>query len=91
MALCKDRYLVKVFNPKTVDLFRSIPKHGDSLYHNNIVSTFKIHFCALHIGQVLKLGGTVNPDVLHNAFLQITLTVPQVVNTENGVTSKLPF
>ena len=58
-------------------------KLGGPLYHNNIVSTLNIHFCPSHIGQVLKLPGAVGPDVLHNAALQITLTVPEVVGTEN--------
>ena len=47
---------------------------------------------ALHtFGQVLRLSGAVRTDVLHNALLRITLTVPEVVGTENRVTSNLPF
>ena len=44
-----------------------------------------------HIGHVLRLPGAVSLDVLHNASLRITLTVPEVVDTENWVTSSLPF
>ena len=51
----------------------------------------KIYLCLPHIGQVLMLPGAVSPDVLHNAFLRITLTVPEVVGTENWVTFNLPF
>ena len=61
------------------------------MYHNNIVDMLKIHLCPSHIGQVLKLPGAVSLDVLHNTSLQITLTVPEVVGTENEVTSNLPF
>ena len=56
------------------------------MYHNNIVDALKIHICPLPIG--LGLPGAVSPDVFHFAFLplpQITLTVPEVVGTENGV------
>ena len=38
-----------------------------------------------------RLPGAVNPEVLHNASLLITLIVPEVVGTENWVTSNLPF
>ena len=58
---------------------------------DSTVDMLKIHLCPLHIGQVLRLSGAVSPGVLHNAFLRITLTVPEVVDTENGVTSNLPF
>ena len=61
------------------------------MYYNNIVGTLKLHFCLLLIGQVLRLPGAVSPDVLHNASLWITLTVPEVVGTENWVTTSLPF
>ena len=43
------------------------------------------------IHQVLRLPGAFSPDVLLNASLQITLTVSEVVGTENRVTSSLPF
>ena len=56
-----------------------------------IIILLMIHFCPLHIEQVLKLLGAVRPDVLHKTSLQITLTVPEVVDTENGVTSNLPL
>ena len=58
---------------------------------NTIVGTLKIYLCPLHIGLVLGLPGAVNPDVLHFAFLLITLTVPEVVGTEIWVTFNLPF
>ena len=61
------------------------------MYHNNIVGTLKIHLCPSHIWQVLRLPGAVSPDVLRFASLLITLTVPEVVGTENWVTSNLPF
>ena len=54
------------------------------MYHNNIVG-------ALIIEQVLRLPGAVSLNVLHNAFLRITLTVPEVVGTEDRVTTNLPF
>ena len=44
-----------------------------------------------HIRQVLRLSGAVSLDVLRFASLRITLTVPEVVGTENRVTSSLPF
>ena len=42
-----------------------------------------MHSSPLDIEQVFRLPGAVNPDVLHYAFLQITLAVPEVVDTEN--------
>ena len=71
-------------NPKIPESF------GDPVYHNNIVDTLKIYLCPSHIGHVLRLPGAVNPDVLRFASLRITLTVPEVVGIENGVTSNLP-
>ena len=53
------------------------------MYHNISMGTVKIPFCLSHIGQVLRLPGAVSPDVLRNASLRITLTVPEVVGTEN--------
>ena len=50
------------------------------------MGTLKARLCSSHIGQVLQLPGAVSPDVLHIASLQITLTVPEVVDTENRVT-----
>ena len=61
------------------------------MYHNIIMGMLKIHLCLSHIGQVLRLPGAVSTDMLHNASLQITLTVPEVVGTENRVISNLPF
>ena len=52
---------------------------------------FKIHRCLLHICQVLRLPGAVSPDVLHIAFLQVTLTVPETVDRKNRVPSSLPI
>ena len=75
--------LQQASNPKTAESFRSRLKLGGPVHHNNIVGTLKIHLCPLHIGHVLRLPGAVSPDVLRFAFLQITLTVPEVVGTEN--------
>ena len=50
-----------------------------------------IHLCPSNIQQVLKLPDAVSPDVLHNTSLRITLTVPEVVGTENWITSVVPF
>ena len=83
--------LQQAFNPKIAESFGSRPKLGGPVYNNNIVSTLKIYLCLLHIGQVLRLPGAVRPDVLRVASLQIRLTVLEVVDTENGVTSNLPF
>ena len=63
--------------------FGTRPKLGGPVYHNNIVGTLKIHLCPSHIGQVLRLPGTVSLNVLRNASLQVILTVPEVVDTEN--------
>ena len=57
------------------------------MYYNNIMDTLKLHLCPSHIG----LPGAVSPDVLHNASLWIILTVPEVLDTENRVTSNLLF
>ena len=46
-----------------------------------------IYMCPLNI----RLPGAVSPDMLYNAYLWTTLTVPEVVGTENWVTSNLPF
>ena len=83
--------LQQASNPKIAGSFGSRPKLGGPVYHNNIVGTLKIHFCPSHVGQVLRLQGAVSPDVLHFASLQNTLTVPEVVGTENWVLSNLPF
>ena len=61
------------------------------MYSSNIVDTLKNHLCPLHLEQVLRLPDAVSLDLLHNASLLITLTVPEVVNTENWVTSTPPF
>ena len=61
------------------------------MYHNNIVGMLKIHLCLSHIGQALRLPGAVSPDVLDFTFLWITLTVPEVVDIYNWVTSSPPF
>ena len=39
---------------------------------------------------MLTLPGAVSPDMLHNASFRTTLTITEVVDTENGVTI-LPF
>ena len=59
------------------------------MYHNNIVGTIKIHLCPSHIGQVIRLPGSVSLDVLRIASLQVTLAVLEVVDTENWVNSTL--
>ena len=61
------------------------------MYHNNILNTLKIHSCSSHIGQVFRLPVAGSTDLLHKAALQITLTALEVVDTENWVTSNLPF
>ena len=48
-------------NPKIAGFFGSRPKLGGPVYHNNIVGTLKIHLCASHVGQVLRLPGAVSP------------------------------
>ena len=75
--------LYQASNPKIAVSF------GGLVYHNNIVDTLKIYLCPSHIGHVLRLPGVVSPDVLHNASLRITLTVPEVVGIENWVTSTI--
>ena len=83
--------LQQVFNPKIAGSFESRHKLGGPVYYNNIMGMLKIHPCPSHIGQVLRLPGAVSPEVLHFTSLRITLTVPEVVGTENRVTSSLPF
>ena len=84
--------LQQAFNPEIAGSFRFLRlKLRGPVYRNNIVGTLWIHLSPSHIGQVLMLSGAVSPDVLHLASLQITLTVPEVVGTENGVNSNLPF
>ena len=61
------------------------------MYHSNIVHMLKIHLCLSHIGQMSRLPGAVSLDLLHNASVQITLTVQEVVDTENWVNSTPPF
>ena len=50
------------------------------MYHNNIVGMLTIHICPLRIW--LLGAERISLD---------TLTVPEVVDTENQVTSNLPF
>ena len=83
--------LQQAFNPKISGSFELRPRLEGLVYHNNIVGTLQIHLCLPHTGQMLRLPGAVNPDVLHFASLLITLTVPKVIGTENRVTSNLPF
>ena len=61
------------------------------MHHNNNVGKLKIHLCFTHNGQVLTLPDAASQDVFHNAFNHITQIVPEVVGTENQVTSNLPF
>ena len=79
--------LQQASNPRIARSFGSRPKFGGPVYHNNIVGMLKIHLCLSHI----RLHGAVSPDVLPVASLQMTLTVSEVVGTENWVTSNLPF
>ena len=76
--------LQQAFKPKIAGSFGSRPKPEGHMFPNNIVDTLKIHLCLSHTGAV-------SADVLHNAFVRITLTVPEVVDTENRVTFNLPF
>ena len=75
--------LQQASNPKIAGFFGSRPKLGDLVYHNNIVGTLKVHFCPSHSGQVSMLPGAVSLDMLSFVSLWITLTVPEVVGTEN--------
>ena len=59
--------------------------------HNIIVGTLKIQLYFLHIGQVFRLPGAVSLDVLRVTSLRITLTFSEVVDSENGAASSLPF
>ena len=61
------------------------------MYHSNSAGTLKNHLCCSHIRQVSRLPGAVSLDLLHNASVQITLTVQEVVDTENWVNSTPPF
>ena len=70
--------LQQTSNPKIAVSFGSRPK---------FVSTLNIHLCPLPNGQVLRLPGVVSSDMLRFESLWIALTVPEVVDTENWVTS----
>ena len=83
--------LQQSFNPNNPGSFRSRLKLEGFVYHNNIVGTLMVHLCPSHIGQVLRLPGAVSLNVLHIASLRIKMTVLEVVDTENWVTSSLPF
>ena len=83
--------LQQAFNSKIADSFASKPKLGGPVCHNNTVGTLMLHLCPSHIGQVLRLPGAVSSDVLRFASLWITVTVPEVIGTENWVTSNLLF
>ena len=61
------------------------------MYHSNIVGTLNNHLCSSHIGQMSRLPGAVSLDLLHDASVQITLIVQEVVDTENWVDSTPPF
>ena len=71
--------LQQAFNLKIVGSFELRPELGSPVYHNNIMTLLKIYLFPLNIGQVLRLPGAVNPGMLHNASLQIALTVPEVI------------
>ena len=64
---------------------------GGPVYRNHIVGTLKILLCPLHITHWVKAAWCYQPDVLHKASHQIALKVPEVVGTENRVTSNPPF
>ena len=74
-TLTKSRQ--QAFNLKIAGSFWSKPKLEGPVYHNNIVGTLKIHFSCVTL--------CISPN------FRITLTVPEVVGTENGVNSNLPF
>ena len=61
------------------------------MYHNNIVVTLTNYLWPSHIGGVLRLPHAAGLEVLRNASLRITLIILEVVDTENWVTSSLPF
>ena len=75
-------------NPNIAGSFRSKPKLGGPMYHNDIVGTLRIEIFISHtLGKcVSMLPGVVSPNVLHNASIQFTLTVEEVVGTKNQVT-----
>ena len=77
--------LQQAFNPEIAGSFGARPKLGGPVYHNNI------HLCPSHIEQALGLPGTGSVDMLHNAYLWITLTAPEVLGTDDQVISSLPF
>ena len=79
-------------NPKIAGSFGSRPKLGGPRVPQYVIGTCgNNHLCPSRIRQVLRLSGVVSLDVLRFAFLWTTPTVPEVVGTENWVTSNLPF
>ena len=82
--------LQRAFNLKIAESFGSRPKPGCHVYHNNIVGILKVRLYPAHIGQVGSLSGAVSPGVLRFISLRNTLSVPEVVGTENWVNSSLP-
>ena len=77
-----SKSLQQAFNPEIAGSFRFLRLKLKVPVNHNII---------VHIGQVLMLPGAISPEVLHNITLRITLTVPEVVDTGNWVTSNLPF
>ena len=83
-----DKSSQQAFNPKLLSL--SDLDHNLE-HHIDIMGTLKIHLCPSHVGQVKKRSDSVRLYVLQNAFLQVNLTVPEVVDIENRITFTLPY
>lgn len=65
------------------------PKLINSVYHNGIVGTLRIHLCHLYNKQMLRMPGVFSQDTIF--FLQIRLTVLKVVDIDNWSTATLLF
>ena len=82
---------IKLTKKSSASFLTFRPKLGSPTRYKTVMETFRINLCSLHIGQVLRLSGAASPDVLHFPSLPITLTVPDVLGTEDQVTYNLPF
>ena len=79
----------QAFNHKLLGFFLLMLQLGGPEYHNNIICHARDLF---QVCSSVRLPGAVSPQLLHNASLRITLlTVPEVVDAENLVTSSLLF
>ena len=87
----RQKSLHQASNPKIAGYFVLTPKLGGHVYYNNIVGTLLIHLCPSHMERELTLPGVVSSDVLRITSLRITLAVPEMVGTENWVTSNIPL